>query len=106
MQLISLLILFSFLAERKAKLPEGADHKTMLPRKTLAKIRMFDSSISPSGLLERLVGRQLVLTIPVYHAFAFFHTKTTVVKMTIPRYKVRISGYKMGETNCDWIRTS
>ena len=27
----------------------------MLPRKTLAKLKMFDSSISPSGLLERLV---------------------------------------------------
>jgi hypothetical protein len=43
------------LAQRKAKLPEGADPKTLLPQKTLAKLKMFDSSIRPSGLLERLV---------------------------------------------------
>ena len=41
--------------QRRAKLPEGADGKSMLPRGTLAKIKMFDSCISPSGLLERLV---------------------------------------------------
>ena len=41
--------------QRRAKLPEGAEQKTLLPQETLAKLKMFDSSISPSGLLERLV---------------------------------------------------
>jgi hypothetical protein len=45
---------------RRAKLPEGADQKTMLLRKTVAKNKTFDSSISPSGLLERLVLRQRI----------------------------------------------
>jgi hypothetical protein len=44
-------------AYRKAKLPEGADQKTLLPRKTSANLKMFESSISPSGLLERLDRR-------------------------------------------------
>jgi len=41
--------------ERKAQPPEGANGKTMLPGKTPAKNKTFDSWISPSGLLERLV---------------------------------------------------
>jgi len=37
----------------------------MLPRKTPVKLKTFDSCISPSGLLERLVGRFcLVLNVP------------------------------------------
>ncbi len=42
-------------AQLTDKLPEGTDQKTMLSRKTPAKLKTFDSSISPSGLLERLV---------------------------------------------------
>jgi len=43
--------------QRRAKRPEGADQKTMLPRKTPVKIKTFDSCTSPSGQLERLVMR-------------------------------------------------
>jgi len=46
---------------RRAKQPEGADQETLLPWKTPAKLKMFDSSISPSGLLERLVLMRLLL---------------------------------------------
>ena len=41
---------------------DGADLKTMLSRKMLAKIKMFDSSIRPSGLLERLVGASVFIS--------------------------------------------
>jgi len=44
------------LAYRKAKLPEGAGGKGILPPEPAAKIKTFDSSTSPSGLLERLVS--------------------------------------------------
>jgi len=52
-----------FAFQRKAKLPEGADLKTMLPRKPRAKNEMCDSSISPSGLLERLVLRRFIASV-------------------------------------------
>ena len=38
----------------RAKLPEGAYQKTMLPGKTPAKNKTFDNCMSPSGLLEHL----------------------------------------------------
>ena len=47
--------------QRRAKRPEGADQKSMLPRKTRANNRTSDSCISPSGLLERLVLMRLLL---------------------------------------------
>jgi hypothetical protein len=49
------------LAYRRAKLPEVADQKTMMLRKTPSKLKMFYSSISPSGLLERFVRIILLL---------------------------------------------
>jgi hypothetical protein len=45
---------------RQAKLPEGADGKGVLHGKTLAKNKTFDSSMSPSGQLERLVRKSLI----------------------------------------------
>ena len=44
------------IAQRKAKLPEGADRKSILPGKTPAKKKAFDSYTSPSGQLERFVN--------------------------------------------------
>jgi len=49
-----ILLLFYLNAQRRVEQPEGANEKTMLPWKMLAKLKTFDSSISPSGLLERL----------------------------------------------------
>jgi len=42
-------------AQLTDKRPEGTNQKTLLSQKTPAKLKTFDSSISPSGLLERLV---------------------------------------------------
>ncbi len=53
-------------AYRRAKLPEGADQKAMLPRKTPAKLKLFDSCSSPSGLLERLVSSLREFQILIY----------------------------------------
>ncbi len=53
-----------------------------------------------------LVGRQLALAVVFYSFRVFFQDQPTVAKTVTARYKVRILGYKMGETTCDWIRTS